>query len=238
MISVRSAELLISLMTFFLAYLAAVTVAGAFRAWVAKKMGDDTAEYVGLLTLNPFAHIDLIGLVFLFLFYFGWGRYVPINPANISHPGRRAKLVLAYFADTAAYFVSALFGIVILIVTVGPQMFIVSQRMLVSIQHMSHLYLVSIFPGLSSLTVTLSFIVIAFVYLNVVLGVLSIILNLFSLIMYFIMERSTRYTTYNYYFIILIPIIMIFLFSVPLRLISIQVISYVGYGISRALGLV
>jgi hypothetical protein len=238
MITVRSAELLIGLMTFLLANTVAITLAGAFRAWVAKKMGDDTADYAGFLTLNPLAHIDIIGIIFLLIFYFGWGRYIPINPFNIHGPYRRLKLFVAYLSDTFAYFLSALIGIIVLIITVGPQMLVIAQHMLICVQKMSHLYLITACPTLSSLTITLSFIVIAFVYLNVVLGVLNLILNSFSLAMYLIMERSTQYSTYNYYLIFLIPIFLILLFSEPLRLLAIYAISIVGYSISYLLGMV
>ncbi len=88
-----------------------MTLAGAFRAWVSKKMGDGTGEYAGLLTLNPLAHLDFMGILFLFLFYFGWGRYVPINPFNIQAPHRRLKLLCAYLSDSVAYFVSSNCGI-------------------------------------------------------------------------------------------------------------------------------
>jgi hypothetical protein len=235
MMNVRTAELLISMITFFLAYLAVVTVAGAFRAWVAKKMGDDTAEYLGLLTLNPVAHIDFIGLFFLFIFSFGWGRYVPINPLNITGPWRFLKLKLAYFADTFAYFVSGLVGIVLLVVIAGPQMLFIARYMLVGVQNMSHLYLVSSYPELSSTVVMFAFIIIACIYLNVVLAVLSFILNSFSLLMFLMMERSSRYSTYHYYAIMVVPIILILLFSEPLRLLAINIISYAGYGIAKAL---
>lgn len=238
MITVRTAELLISIITFLLAYLTAVTIAGAFRAWVTKKLGDDTAEYVGLLTLNPIAHIDVIGIICLLLFYFGWGRYVPINPFNIRGPWRGIKVLAAYLSDSLAYFVSALSGVILLIVTVGPRMLLIAQHMLICIQNMTHLYLVTMCPTLSSMTITLSFIVIAFVYLNVILGVLSLILNMFSLGMYVLMERSTRYSVYNYYLILVIPIILILLFSEPLRFLAIRLISLAGYSISKMLGMV
>lgn len=238
MITVRTAELFISLITFLIAYMAAITLAGAFRAWVCKKMGDDTAEYAGLLTLNPLAHVDIIGIIFLILFYFGWGRYVPINPFNIHGPRRQYKLMVAYLSDSFAYFIAALLGIILLIVTVGPRMLIVAHHMLICVQNMSHLYLIGSCPTLSSLTIMLSFIVIAFIYLNILLGVLNLILNVFSLIMYIAMERSTRYATYNYYVIVLIPIVLIFLFSESLRLLAIHVISVVGYNISYLLGMV
>ncbi len=50
------------------------------HAWAANKMGDNTAGYMGRLTLNPLAHIDWIGAVCLLLAGFGWAKPVPINP--------------------------------------------------------------------------------------------------------------------------------------------------------------
>lgn len=50
------------------------------HAWAAHKMGDDTAAYSGRLTLNPLAHIDIIGAICLLLTGFGWAKPVPINP--------------------------------------------------------------------------------------------------------------------------------------------------------------
>ena len=237
MISVRNAEITVGLITFFIAYIVAVTLAGFVRAWSAKKMGDNTAEYLGLLTLNPLAHIDIVGVVFLFLFYFGWGRYVPINPFNIRSPLRNIKLFIVYLSDTLTYFFSALIGIIILVLTAGPRMVDIARHMLICVQHMSHLYLIHTCPTLSSLAITLSFIVIAFIYLNVILGVLNLILNIFSLGIYFLLNRSSRYDTYNYYLIILIPIILIFLFSEPLRILAIHGIAIVGYWVALLVGL-
>ena len=55
-------------------------------------LGDDTAKREGRLTLNPIAHIDPIGTIFLPLILliltfgrgpiFGWAKPVPINPLN------------------------------------------------------------------------------------------------------------------------------------------------------------
>lgn len=50
------------------------------HAWMAHKMGDDTAGYMGRLTLNPLAHIDWIGAICLLFTGFGWAKPVPINP--------------------------------------------------------------------------------------------------------------------------------------------------------------
>ncbi len=237
MLNLRSTELIITLITFFLAYAFAVTIAGAFRALIAEKMGDDTAESMGLVSLNPLVHIDLIGLFFLFVFFFGWGRYVPINHLNIEDPWRRLKITLAYLADTAAYFVSALIGLTVLIIAVGPRMLLVAQQMLVCKQNMTHYFLVTSCPMLSSMTITLSFIIIAYVYLNVVLGVLTFILNTFSLGVFYVVDRAHGHKEINHYLILLIPIIFIILFSEPMRLLTIQLISAAGFAISRAVGL-
>ena len=54
------------------------------HAWSAAKLGDDTAERQGRLTLNPLAHIDLVGTIVLPLLGvpFGWAKPVPVNPAR------------------------------------------------------------------------------------------------------------------------------------------------------------
>lgn len=237
MLTMQTTELIITLMTLFLAYATAVTLAGAFRAWVAQKMGDDTAASLGFCSLNPLSHIDLIGLVFLFLFFFGWGRYVPINHLNMDEPYRRFKIVASYFSDTAVYFFSAFIGITALVITGGSRMLFITQQML-RYRQISHSFLVTNFPMFSSLALTLSFIVIAFVYLNVVLGVLTFILNGFSVGLFLVMNRSRGYQELNYYLIILVPIVLIFLFSEPLRILAVELIAAAGFGISRAVGLV
>ena len=52
------------------------------HAFAAHKLGDDTPEREGRLTLNPLAHIDLFGTVLLPLMGvpFGWAKPVRFNP--------------------------------------------------------------------------------------------------------------------------------------------------------------
>lgn len=66
--------------------LAALTVHEFAHGWAAWRLGDPTARIAGRLTLNPLAHLDPIGTVMLFLFYFGWAKPVPVNPYNLRHP--------------------------------------------------------------------------------------------------------------------------------------------------------
>jgi len=50
------------------------------HAWTADYFGDDTPRFNGRLTLNPLAHLDLMGSLMLILAGFGWAKPVPVNP--------------------------------------------------------------------------------------------------------------------------------------------------------------
>lgn len=63
------------------------------HGYVAYKCGDDTAKLKGRLTINPFAHLDLIGTIMILLFGFGYAKPVPVNPARLKHPRRDMALV-------------------------------------------------------------------------------------------------------------------------------------------------
>jgi Zn-dependent protease len=98
----HTAALLDGLMGY--AFLVAIVTVHEFgHAWMAWKCGDDTARSLGRVTLNPIAHMDLIGTVILPLlivvlaasgssnlarFIIGWGKPVPVNPSNFQHPIR------------------------------------------------------------------------------------------------------------------------------------------------------
>ena len=58
------------------------------HAFVANRLGDDTAKQRGRLTLNPLAHLDPIGTIMIFIVRFGWAKPVPVNPFNLANPKR------------------------------------------------------------------------------------------------------------------------------------------------------
>jgi len=82
-------------------------VAVVFHEWahgfVAYKLGDDTAERLGRLTINPLAHIDPVGTILmpglLLLsnapFLFGYAKPVPISWQNLRNPVRDMVYVAA-----------------------------------------------------------------------------------------------------------------------------------------------
>ena len=77
------------------------------HAFAAKRFGDDTAERMGRLTLNPVAHIDPLGLMMVVLVGFGFAKPVPTNPRNynsiwaqcmVAAAGPLANLLIAVVA--------------------------------------------------------------------------------------------------------------------------------------------
>lgn len=63
------------------------------HAATAKLFGDDTAQKQGRLTLNPFAHIDPMGLLMVILIGIGYAKPVPTDPRKFT--SRWASLVVS-----------------------------------------------------------------------------------------------------------------------------------------------
>ncbi len=84
-------ETLISIALFLPPFLFALCFHEFAHGFVAKMRGDNTAEMMGRLTMNPLPHIDWIGTIGLPVlmivthvpFLFGWAKPVPVNPRNL-----------------------------------------------------------------------------------------------------------------------------------------------------------
>jgi Zn-dependent protease len=79
----------------FAVLLFSLSIHEASHAWMADRLGDYTARYLGRVTINPIPHIDPIGtIVFPLLQFFvnfpliGWAKPVPINPVHLRNPQR------------------------------------------------------------------------------------------------------------------------------------------------------
>jgi Zn-dependent protease len=79
----------------FVALLFAITVHEFAHGWIAYKLGDPTAKYMGRLTLNPLAHIDPFGTIILPLLLvminippIGWAKPVPVDFLSLKNPKR------------------------------------------------------------------------------------------------------------------------------------------------------
>ena len=63
-----------------------ITLHELAHGYVAYRLGDDTAKRAGRLTLNPLRHIDIMGLLMMIVFKFGWAKPVPVNMWKFKNP--------------------------------------------------------------------------------------------------------------------------------------------------------
>ncbi|MCB9094268.1 MAG: site-2 protease family protein [Halobacteriovoraceae bacterium] len=91
-------------------FLLAIVLHEAAHAYVAMKFGDDTAERIGRLSLNPAVHFDMMGTVIFPLIslslggiVFGWAKPVPIDSRNFKN--YRKGLFWVSFAGPLSNFI-------------------------------------------------------------------------------------------------------------------------------------
>lgn len=110
----------------------AITVHEVAHGWVAKHLGDPTAQRLGRLTLNPIKHIDPVGTLLvpaLLLtlgslagrpFIFGWAKPVPVTWENLRHPKRDMALV-ALAGPVANFLMAILWAVIAKLSEVLPE---------------------------------------------------------------------------------------------------------------------
>jgi Zn-dependent protease len=171
------------------------------HAWAAHRLGDDTAKQAGRLTLNPLAHLDLLGTIFLLVSQvFGWAKPVPVNPRNFHRPGR--DLALVALAGPGLNIISALaLGLILKIVFQAG------------------------FFGYAALEVPLFRIFYLIVLVNLVLGIFNLLplppLDGFQALAVFLPPSWTLFLAdRNYHLIFLIIFVILAYFGVFSRLIG------------------
>ena len=89
------------------------------HALIATKLGDETPRLSGRLTINPFAHIDILGALMIFLCGFGYAKPVSVNPRNFKDPkkgmaitaiaGPASNLIMGFIFTFLSVFVQMVF---------------------------------------------------------------------------------------------------------------------------------
>jgi Zn-dependent protease len=104
----------------------AITVHEAAHGYVARHFGDNTAEVMGRVTLNPMKHIDPIGTILMPLmlyfatsgaFLFGYAKPVPVNFGRLRHPKR--DMIWVALAGPVSNFIQAILGALLFVVLVA-----------------------------------------------------------------------------------------------------------------------
>jgi Zn-dependent protease len=83
-----------------LAFALAISFHESAHGWVAERLGDPTARWLGRITLNPIKHVDLIGTIIFPLMLallgapiIGWAKPVPFVSRNLRNQRRDPALV-------------------------------------------------------------------------------------------------------------------------------------------------
>ena len=99
-------------LTMILASIPALIIAAAghefAHAKVADMLGDSTPRSMGRLTLNPMAHLDLIGSIAFLIGGFGWAKPVMVDTSNFCDP--RTDYTLVSIAGPASNVLMAFLG--------------------------------------------------------------------------------------------------------------------------------
>lgn len=188
-----------------LALLVAITIHEFSHAAMADHLGDPTARLAGRLKLNPLVHIDMMGLLFLLFFGFGWGKPVPFDAYNLKEPRKDAALIS--FAGPLSNLILAIILSILL-------------RLLNLFE--SHI----IFSFLSAIFIPI-------IYLNVILGVFNLLpinpLDGFKIVGGFLSDEAARqwYQLERYGLIFLLLLILPLGGSSMLNSIITPIISFI-----------
>ena len=103
----------------------------ALHAWTAMKLGDNTARWMGRVTLNPRAHFDQMGALILGVtavfsaigpggILFGWAKPTPVNPTNLRN-GRQGHALVAFAGPASNLVVAVLAAIPFRVLWANPE---------------------------------------------------------------------------------------------------------------------
>ena len=98
-------KFVIAVIILFVPLLISITVHEWAHGFTAYKFGDPTPKNQGRLSLNPFAHLDPVGTLMLFIIGIGWAKPVEINSGNIEQPNKKFKLMMVAFAGPLSNFI-------------------------------------------------------------------------------------------------------------------------------------
>lgn len=151
--------------------------------------GDDTAKRKRRISLNPFVHLDIVGLVVMLFLGVGWAKPVPVNISNMKH--RRLGLAAVSLAGPLSNMICAFLG--------AAAVAVIS-----SLTRSDAEDTLSFTSGLTASQIAIVLLV-SFVQLNVVLGLFNLIplppLDGFNIVRSFAPMKLDRWIFRNYRYI-------------------------------------
>lgn len=236
--NIKSAELLFNIINVLIAYVVSAPLIGYTKAYVAKKMGDDTPEQFGFLTFNPFMHMSRfwIILIVFFQYFYGYtpialGVYMPLSPGLITGKYRKLKTIIAFFSDFFAAFFCSVFSFWILIlIHRGAILKIIGGAV-------NFKQLLQVAPDLSSLSVVVTSFFMTFYIMTSVMATFSLILNTFHCIFFYSMG-FLKDNPYADMIMLFGPLALLFLSLNVVNGIVLKIVTVLAYLFGMCCGLV
>lgn len=232
LLSLQFAEKIITIILLLLSYAISATFSEAGQAWIAKKMGDDTAERNGWLTLNPLAHVDAIGALFVIFFGIAWIRFINLSQ-NFDGAYKTLKKLVIYFSHGFINFLIAFIALVILVLRFGQQSLVPAINMFL-VEYAPLSAFAQMYPDRNSLDIVFALLLISLVTYTIIIASISLIANgIYSLLL-----RREDYVKPNTLILIwFLAFIFILFLANPLRIFLMQLISKSALVISNAFGI-
>ena len=89
------------------------------HAVTARALGDDTAERLGRITLNPLKHLDPFGTILFALTGFGWAKPVPVSVWRLQGNQRTSFAIVALAGPVSNIILAIIFAVLFRIVQPG-----------------------------------------------------------------------------------------------------------------------
>ncbi len=105
-------ETILSFVARALVLLTAIPIHESAHAYVASRLGDNTARFQGRISLNPAVHFDLMGFACMILAGIGWAKPVPINSYNF-RGDRRVGMAISAAAGPISNLLVALVAVLL-----------------------------------------------------------------------------------------------------------------------------
>lgn len=109
-------EFIITITIIIVPLFMSITIHEWAHGYVAYKFGDPTPKLQGRLTLNPFAHLDPMGTLMLFIIGIGWAKPVMLNPKN--YPTKTKQMLVSLAGPASNFLLAIILGFILVTIQI------------------------------------------------------------------------------------------------------------------------
>lgn len=208
MISLSTNESIITTVLLFFAYVFSITISGNVQAYVAKLMGDRTADDLGYTEFNPFIFIDTFSIVWFILLKLMMGQPVPIRLSAIKHSWWPVRVFLTFGSRTFCNLALATVSSVGALALCGPIGHVATLNMTSSLQILSLVQ-----PDASAVTLVICMFFGVMAFANILLATLSAVRQTIFFFVMYKLEKNFNFIEHANYWLAFGPLVVVFFFG-------------------------